>query len=341
MADEDALGVPSDADPIEVACPRRRRRPRRARLRDPARPAPARRSRDGCAPRRRPGRGAGERKAARVTPALRCGGQPAGTEPPVHRAEEIDELPFYSLVTAESVYFLTRKRAIRSPPRRRCATTATRRLASELGRFLAEEAEAGGATVSPETPAVKLLVADGRVRGVRTGDRGRGRDGEELRTSSRAPTSRPRDRPRRGHAGPPDRRGDRALRPQRREPAGLGARRQGGLAGREAARPRHPHDGLAAPPAKKYREFGGSFIYPMGDDMVTLGMVVGLDYRDAELSVHDLLQELKTHPHIRKSSTAASGSSGARRRSPRAASSRCRTGCTRPACCSAATAPAS
>jgi electron-transferring-flavoprotein dehydrogenase len=33
----------------------------------------------------------------------------------------------------------------------------------------------------------------------------------------------------------------------------------------------------------------------MGDDMVTLGMVVGLDYRDAELSVHDLLQELKTH----------------------------------------------
>ena len=28
-------------------------------------------------------------------------------------------------------------------------------------------------------------------------------------------------------------------------------------------------------------------------------MVVGLDYRDAALSVHDLLQELKTHPRIR------------------------------------------
>ncbi|HZS30977.1 MAG TPA: electron-transfer flavoprotein:ubiquinone oxidoreductase, partial [Gaiellaceae bacterium] len=48
----------------------------------------------------------------------------------------------------------------------------------------------------------------------------------------------------------------------------------------------------------KYREFGGSFIYPMGDDMVTIGLVVGLDYRDSELSVHDLLQELKTHPKI-------------------------------------------
>src|SRR5207237_2016592 len=52
--------------------------------------------------------------------------------------------------------------------------------------------------------------------------------------------------------------------------------------------------------AARYREFGGSFIYPLGEDMVTLGMVVGLDYRDAELSVHDLLQELKTHGLVRR-----------------------------------------
>ena len=38
----------------------------------------------------------------------------------------------------------------------------------------------------------------------------------------------------------------------------------------------------------------------MGEDMVTIGMVVGLDYRDTELSVHDLLQELKTHKRIHK-----------------------------------------
>src|SRR2546421_11882627 len=31
-----------------------------------------------------------------------------------------------------------------------------------------------------------------------------------------------------------------------------------------------------------------------------MGMVGGLDYRDVELSVHDLLQELKTHPRIRR-----------------------------------------
>jgi electron-transferring-flavoprotein dehydrogenase len=53
-------------------------------------------------------------------------------------------------------------------------------------------------------------------------------------------------------------------------------------------------------PGARYREFGGSFVYPLDDDLVTIGMVVGLDYRDAAISTHDLLQELKTHPAIRK-----------------------------------------
>ncbi len=51
---------------------------------------------------------------------------------------------------------------------------------------------------------------------------------------------------------------------------------------------------------KKHREFGGSFIYPMGENRVTLGMVVGLDAADATLSVHDLLQQLKTHPKVER-----------------------------------------
>src|SRR5207248_480575 len=50
----------------------------------------------------------------------------------------------------------------------------------------------------------------------------------------------------------------------------------------------------------KYREFGGSFIYPMGEDRISMGLVVGLDYRDATFSVHDALQEFKTHPKIRE-----------------------------------------
>ncbi|MEA2440003.1 MAG: electron-transferring-flavoprotein dehydrogenase, partial [Thermoleophilaceae bacterium] len=49
----------------------------------------------------------------------------------------------------------------------------------------------------------------------------------------------------------------------------------------------------------KYREFGGSFLYPMGEDKVSLGFVVGLDYKDATFSVHDVLNQIKLHPKIK------------------------------------------
>lgn len=42
--------------------------------------------------------------------------------------------------------------------------------------------------------------------------------------------------------------------------------------------------------------FGGSFMYPMADDTIALGLVVGLDYRQSHLDVHHLLQKLKNHP---------------------------------------------
>ena len=50
----------------------------------------------------------------------------------------------------------------------------------------------------------------------------------------------------------------------------------------------------------KWNEFGGSFIYPMGEDKLCIGLVIGLDYTDSTLSCHDLLQELKTHPFVAK-----------------------------------------
>ena len=51
---------------------------------------------------------------------------------------------------------------------------------AQLGRFLAEKAEEAGVYILTETAADKLLVEDRIVRGVRTGDKGRGRDGEQL-----------------------------------------------------------------------------------------------------------------------------------------------------------------
>jgi electron-transferring-flavoprotein dehydrogenase len=55
----------------------------------------------------------------------------------------------------------------------------------------------------------------------------------------------------------------------------------------------------------RYHQIGGSWIYPMkdhktGDDLVSIGFVIDLDYADATTSAHDLLQQFKTHPLVRK-----------------------------------------
>jgi electron-transferring-flavoprotein dehydrogenase len=215
--------------------------------------------------------------------------------------KRLDEMPFYGPVEQESVYFLTRRRAMRipTPPTMRNHGNRVASLAA-LGRWLAEQAEEAGAMILPETPAAKLLVDDGRVRGIRTGDKGRGRDGEELPNfepgSDLAARVTVLAEGTQGHlTGAAISRF--ALESENPQVWALGVK--------EVWRVRRRLDrvihtmGWPLRGAAKYREFGGSFIYPMGDDMVSLGMVVGLDYRDVDLSAHDLLQELKTHPLVR------------------------------------------
>jgi electron-transferring-flavoprotein dehydrogenase len=214
----------------------------------------------------------------------------------------VDEMPFYGPVEHESVYFLTHDTALRipAPPTMRNDGNYVASL-SELTRWLGEQAEAGGAYILPETAAEKLLVDGARVVGVRTGDKGRGRNGEPLGNfepgSDVAAKVTVLSEGTQGHL------------------TGIAIDRFG-LAGenpqvwalgvKEVWRVQKPLDrvihtmGWPLRGGRRYREFGGSFIYPMGDDMVTIGMVVGLDYRDAELSAHDLLQELKTHRFVRR-----------------------------------------
>ena len=216
--------------------------------------------------------------------------------------KRIDEMPFYGEVHGESVLFLTKRRAMRipTPP-----TMVNHRnyvaSVSQLGRWLADEAEGLGVTILPETSAEHLLVDGGRVVGVRTGDRGRGRSGEELgnfepgsdiaaRVTILAEGTQ-------GHltGAALERFGLRGENPQ---VWALGVKEVWKVA-KPLGQVIHTM-GWPLRPGKRYREFGGSFVYPMGDDMVTIGMVVGLDYRDTELSVHDLLQELKTHPRMKR-----------------------------------------
>ena len=216
--------------------------------------------------------------------------------------KRIDEMPFYGPVHGESVLFLTKHRAVRipTPPTMVNHRNYVASL-SRLGRWLADEAETLGVTILPETSAEQLLVDGGRVVGVRTGDRGRGRSGEELgnfepgsdiaaRVTMLAEGTQ-------GHltGAALERFGLRGENPQ---VWALGVKEVWKVA-RPLDRVIHTM-GWPLRPAKRFREFGGSFVYPMGEDMVTIGMVVGLDYRDTELSVHDLLQELKTHPRIRR-----------------------------------------
>src|SRR5213595_276069 len=215
--------------------------------------------------------------------------------------KRLEEMPFYGEVEQESVYFMTRNRALRipTPPTMRNHGNRVASL-SQLTRWLAEQTEEAGAMMLPETAATKLLVDHGRVRGIRTGDKGRGKRGEELanfepgsdvlaRVTVLAEGTQ-------GHltGAALTRFGLAGENPQA---WALGVKEVWRVA-KPLRRVIHTM-GWPLRAGAKYREFGGSFIYPMGDT-VTLGMVVGLDYRDAELSVHDLLQELKTHPLVRK-----------------------------------------
>jgi electron-transferring-flavoprotein dehydrogenase len=213
----------------------------------------------------------------------------------------LDEMPTYGEVKGEAVYVLTRRNSLRIPPPPTMRNHGNVVVSlSRFGRWLGEQAEAAGAMILPETDAQKLLVDHGRAIGIRTGDKGHGRDGEEL--------------------------------PNFEPGADIAARvtvlaegTQGHLTGaaleRFGLRGEHPQVwalgvkevwkvaktlghvihtmGWPLRGGRRFREFGGSFVYPLGDDMVTIGMVVGLDYRDVDLSAHDLLQELKTHPKIR------------------------------------------
>src|ERR671915_2267311 len=92
------------------------------------------------------------------------------------------EWPVYQEVTKDAVYFLTSKVAVPlkpMPPNFRNHGNYVTSIA-KLGRFLGEKAEEAGVYLLTETAGEKLLVQDRIVRGVRSGDKGRGRAGEEL-----------------------------------------------------------------------------------------------------------------------------------------------------------------
>ena len=172
---------------------------------------------------------------------------------------------------------------------------------AELSRWLAAKAEEAGAYILTETTAHQLVVSDGVVRGIRSGDKGRGKEGEELGNFEPGSDVT-------AHAtvlaeGTWGHLTGAAIRE-----FGLAANREPqvwALGVKEVWQVEKPLDrvihtlGWPLRYGSKWHEFGGSWIYPMGSDRVSIGFVVGLDYTDATVSPHDLLQLFKTSKLVR------------------------------------------
>ena len=210
--------------------------------------------------------------------------------------------PTFGAVDRDAVYLLPNaKRALplrpTPPPFRNHGNHVTS--VAQLGRWMSEKAEEGGVYILGETAAAKLLVDDGRVLGVRSGDKGRDREGEEL--SNFEPGA---DLIAKATVLCEGTQGHLAGAAIRHFGLGSEDPQQWELGVKEVWDVPKPLDrvvhtmGWPLRFGAKYREFGGSFIYPMGEDRVSMGLVTGLDYRDARFSAHDALQQLKGHPLV-------------------------------------------
>src|ERR687885_1166998 len=218
---------------------------------------------------------------------------------------DVDESdwPTYGTGEKDTVYFMTKRSWAplkpTPPPFRNHGNHVTS--VAQLGRWLDEKAEEMGVYILPETAGYKLLEEDGKVVGVRTGDKGRGREGEEL--GNFEPGS---DVIAKATALCEGTQGHLSGAAIRHFDLGSGDPQQWELGVKEVWDVEKPLDrvihtmGWPLRFSARYREFGGSFIYPMGEDRISMGVVVGLDYRDATFSVHDVFQEFKLHPKVRK-----------------------------------------
>jgi len=215
-------------------------------------------------------------------------------------------------VTKESVYLLTSaKTKVKVPipfvPNFKNHGNEVVSVAA-LARYQQRQAEDGGAYVLTETSATQLIVENGAVVGVRSGDKGRGKDGEPLSNFEPGTDIKARVTVLAegcwGHlTGAAIREFDLG---EGREP------QVWELGVKEVWKVKKPLDRVIhtfvqpwpLKVAAKYGQLGGTWIYPMkdektGDDLVSIGFVVDLNYRDATTSAHDLLQTFKQHPLVK------------------------------------------
>ena len=198
--------------------------------------------------------------------------------------------------------FLTKRMSIRLPTPRQMHNAGNYIVSlGDVVRWLGQQAEALGVEVYPGFAAAEVLEEDGRVVGVATGDMGITKEGV----------------PGVNHAPGMDLRATYTLFAE-------GCR--GSLSKQVMAR-FNLRDGcdpqtyglgikeLWEIPAAQHQPglvqhttgwpvdaatYGGSWLYHFGDNLVSYGYVLGLDYRNPNMSPFDEMQRLKTHPAMRK-----------------------------------------
>lgn len=207
------------------------------------------------------------------------------------------DFPFRQPVGGEAVYYLTEKKSIRipTPPTMQNHGNVVASL-SEIVRWMGDQAESLGVNLFPGFPVASLLVEDDRVIGVRTVASGLDRESQPT-DLYQAPT----DLTAKvvvlaeGSRGPLAEawRVWQGVRSENPQIFALGVKEVW-----EVTRPldRVIHTMGWPLPADA---FGGSWCYPMGPNQVSIGLVVGLDYHDAALDVHESLQRMKLHPLFR------------------------------------------
>ena len=167
-------------------------------------------------------------------------------------------------------------------------------------RWLSEQVEHEGVDFFSGFPGQDILMDGARVQGVRTGDRGIGKHGE------RKPTFEP---------GVDIRakvtifcdgvRGNLTKELMRRLQLGAGKQPEQFAIGLKELW-EVPKDRVEAGTVihtlgypLRHEEFGGAFIYAMPDGLLSVGFVVGLDYKDPMFDPHMAFNRFKQHPYVR------------------------------------------
>jgi electron-transferring-flavoprotein dehydrogenase len=204
----------------------------------------------------------------------------------------VSDFPFRAPVTNERVYFMMGGRAQRipTPPTMQNHGHYIASL-SEIVRWLGEKAEGLGVNIFTGFPAASLMMDGDQVVGVRTTPTGLMRDGT----------------PGSGYTPPTDisarvtvlSEGTRgALSQAWMQQAGIKSENPQifALGVKEIWETKKPLDAIIHTLGWPLPNdaFGGSFMYPLTPNLVAVGIVVGMDYRETTLDVHQLLQKLKT-----------------------------------------------